>query len=92
LAGDIRGRFPGDSAGDEPMVLFSKPGGLGLMRRHEILRGIPSEDVFGEHPSAQVGLNGADPSVSQHLACDRDALVNSGHLPSEHDRRVFEFF
>src|SRR5262249_4101612 len=92
LPGDIRGRFARGSARDEAMILFGKPYRLGLIRRHEILRRVPSKHMLGEYPRAQFSLSGADTSVSQHLTRVRDAFVNSGHQPSGYGGRVFEFF
>jgi hypothetical protein len=62
--------------------MFGKRGGLRLVRRDEIASGVPTERVFSEHASAELGLDGADSGLSQRLPGSRDMFEDRGHQRS----------
>ena len=64
-AGNVGGRFTGGAAGDQGVVAFGELRGFGLVRRREIARGVPAEDVFGESSGAQLRLGGSDAGIAE---------------------------
>ncbi len=78
-AGDVGGRFTGGAAGDQGVVALGELRGFGLVRRGEIARGVPAEDVFREPPGAQLRLGGSDAGITEYLARCGHAVLDRYH-------------